>query len=114
MDKLSDQQITRYIYESAQARMKQHPDIAEKSRQAIVGCASYETEKEALEARENMMKENPVPRPIVWATIIKDEEAYLIGAPWIVCTDGEQQKAAEFIGMVGGYDCQDLKHWIKG
>lgn len=107
MDKklIKSQEILRYIYDSAEGRMEFNPDVAEEYRGVVKKCPHFENEKEAFEAASKMKKEKPDGVFMVWATIVKDEEFYRVGAPWIVTKNGGQQKAAEYIGMLSSYDC---------
>ncbi|MCR4966139.1 MAG: hypothetical protein K6A41_10860 [Bacteroidales bacterium] len=90
----------RYLYDSAKGRMAYHPDYTEKCQNIVDECPRFESEKEATKMAMKMEKEHPDGTFRVWATLEKDEEFYRINAPWIVTTNGDQMKAAEYIGMV--------------
>ena len=84
--------------------MEYHPDYTEKCRNLVNECPHFESEREATEMANEMKKEHPDGLFRVWASLEKDEEFYRINAPWIVTTNGEQMKAAEYIGMLSTYD----------
>lgn len=89
-----------YLYNSAKARMESHPDYTENCQNSIKDCPRFGNEKEASKMAMKMVKEHPDGIYRVWATIEKDEEFYRINAPWIVTSNGDQMKAAEYIGMI--------------
>ncbi|MBO7554062.1 MAG: hypothetical protein J6T82_08540 [Bacteroidaceae bacterium] len=86
------------IYESAKARMKAHPKRAADKLKTVEGCPHFESKKEAEEFAIKMAKEKPYGGIKLWATIKKEEEFYLLGAPWLV-SDGNQHMAAEYVGL---------------
>ena len=90
----------RCLYEIAQKRMEWHPDIANKSRNQIKGCPRFDSKEKAELEYERMKRLHPDESSMVFTAIETDEEYYRIGSIWIIASDGEQIKAAEYVGML--------------
>ncbi len=95
-----------HTYESTKARMKAHPERAEKDTEIVKGCPHFKTGKEAVQFASTMSESKSFGLVKVWATIEKDEEFYRIGAPWVVSV-GAQHLAAEYIGLYFVCDVDD-------
>lgn len=87
----------KYIYESAQSRMKFHPEITEKYKKIIQEYPFYESEGEALKAASNMV--NPATPVLIMVNLERDEEFFYFGNHYIVTDDNKIKQAAEYIGM---------------
>ena len=100
MDDRFNQVHLQYMYDSAQARIKAHPDIAEKY-QKIIQALPYFDSKE--KAREYVTQNRKGTRSYheIFAKIGKDKEFYFIQNYFIVIheDDGDGTKAAEYLGM---------------
>ena len=100
MDDRFNQVHLQYMYESAQARMKAHPEIAEKYQKIIQNYSVFES-KEMV--REYVFKKEKETRSYyrVFAKIDKDEEFYFTSNYYIVVPgdDGNGTKAAEYLGL---------------
>lgn len=83
-----------YVYESAKARMKAHPDAAQKCNKIISECNHYKTLDEAISSVNN-----DIYMYQIWAKIGKDDEFYYIQDYYIVTDDNRVATAAEYIGM---------------
>lgn len=100
MDDRTNQVHLQYMYDSAQARMKAHPDIAEKYQKIIQDYPHFDSKEEA---REYVAKNKKGTRSYYWifAKIGKDEEYYFLQNYFIAVPDddGAGTKAAEYLGM---------------
>lgn len=86
------------VYESAEMRMKEHPDFAEKYKKIIQNISFYKTEKEAINAAYKM-KNNGCFCCQIWAKVDRDEEYFFIKDYYIVTDKNSIKQAAEYIGM---------------
>lgn len=89
---LNRQGELRYVYEAAQARMKFHPEVAEKFKRIIKEYPYYKTLEEAVLTANKTDKD-------IWAKIRKNKEFYDIQNYFIVSNDNRVLQAAEYIGM---------------
>lgn len=89
---LNRQGELRYVYEAAQARMKFHPEVAEKFKRIIKEYPYYKTLEEAVLTANKTDKD-------IWAKIRKNKEFYDIQDYFIVSNDNRVLQAAEYIGM---------------
>lgn len=102
MDDRTNQVHLQYMYDSAQARMKAHPDIAEKYQKIIQDYPHFDSKEEA---REYVAKNKKGTRSYYWifAKIGKDEEFYFTQDYFIAVSDIDENvdiiKAAEYLGM---------------
>ena len=97
------QDILGYAYESAHARMKCHPDYADKNKKIIENCRTFKSEKDALEYAIKKMNEKRSGYQI-WAKLEKDEEFYRTTDCWIATDD--------YIGFAQVYDNSNLLYII--
>lgn len=93
----------RTLYESAQARIDAHPEIAEKHREVVEKCRFFKTEKEALKAAIAKIKDNNYGCQI-WAKVEKDGDIFRVLNYWLVIDDGKMKQSADYIGMALMYD----------
>ena len=105
------QDILGYAYESAHARMKCHPDYADKNKKIIENCRTFKSEKDALEYAIKKMNEKRSDYQI-WAKLEKDEEFYRTTDCWIATDDYRILMAAEYIGFAQVYDNSNLLYII--
>jgi len=102
MDDRTNQVHLQYMYDSAQARMKAHPEIAEKYQKIIQDYPHFDNEEKA---REHVSNKEKGTRSNFWifAKIGKDEEFYFTQDYFIVVSDTDENadiiKAAEYLGM---------------
>ena len=102
MDDRFNQVHLQYMYDSAQARMKAHPDIAEKYQKIIQNYPHFDSKEKA---REHVTKNGKGRRFYYWifAKIGKDEEFYFTQDYFIAVSDADENveiiKAAEYLGM---------------
>lgn len=95
-----NQGYLRGLYEIAQKRMESHPDITEISKKHIEKCKRFNEKKKAVNASEEMKRDDPDGSYMVFTSIETDEEYYRVGSVWMVASGGEQIKAAEYVGML--------------
>ena len=88
------------MYDSAQARMKVHPDIAEKYQKIIQDYPHFDSKEKVREYVSKQEKETDS-RYWIFAKIGKDEEFYFLQDFFIVIPedDGVGTKVAEYLGM---------------
>ena len=100
MDDRTNQVHLQYMYDSAQARMKAHPDIAEKYQKIIQNYPHFDSKEKA---REYVTKKREGTRYYwIFAKISKDEEFYFVQKDHLIVVpndDGNGTKAAEYLGM---------------
>lgn len=90
-----------YMYDSAQARAKAHPDIAEKYQKIIQDYPLFDSKEKA---REYVAKKEKKPHTQyrIFAKIDKDEEFYFVRKDYFIAIpedDGAGTLAAEYLGM---------------
>ena len=90
MDDRTNQVHLQYMYDSAQARMKAHPDIAEKYQKIIQDYPHFDSKEKETDSHYR-----------IFAKIGKDEEFYFLQNYFIAVPDddGAETKAAEYLGM---------------
>lgn len=100
MDDRTNQVHLQYMYDSAQARMKAHPDIAVKYQKIIQEYPYFESKEKVREYVSKKEKETHLHYRI-FAKIGKDEEYYFLQNYFIAVPDddGAETKAAEYLGM---------------
>lgn len=100
MDDRFNQVHLQYMYDSAQARMKAHPDIAEKYQKIIQDYPHFDSKEKVREYVSKKEKETDS-RYRIFAKIGKDEEFYFVQNYFIVIheDDGAGTKVAEYLGM---------------
>lgn len=96
-----------YLYDSAQARIKAHPEFAEKQKKVIQEHAYFKTEKEALESAISKMK-NKYSSYQIWAKTEKEGDIIRIQDYWIITDDNKVKLAADYLGMALMYDSSQL------
>ncbi len=100
MDDRFNQVHLQYMYDSAQARMKAHPGIAEKYQKIIQDYPHFDNKekvREYVSSKENGTRSHYR----IFAKIDKDEEFYFTSNHYIVVPDddGNGTKAAEYLGL---------------
>lgn len=100
-----------YLYNSAQARIKAHPEFAEKQKKVIQEHTYFKTEKEALESTISKMKDNNASYQI-WAKTEKEGNIIRIQDYWITTDDNKVKLAADYLGMALIYDTTKLQNII--
>ena len=100
-----------YTYEHAQARMYAHPEYANKQKEIIQAQSFFNSEREALQAAIEQVKNNHWGCQI-WAEIEKADGVYRILNRWLVTDDGKTKQSAEYIGMALIYDETRLERII--
>lgn len=101
MDDRTNQVHLQYMYDSAQARMKAHPDIAEKYQKIIQNYPHFDSKEKVREYVSKKEKETDSCYRI-FAKIGKDEEFYFVQKDHLIVVpgdDGAGTKAAEYLGM---------------
>lgn len=87
----------KYVYEAAQARIKAHPEYAEKQKEILDKYNFLKSGKDAFENFKSFDKRSFNCQ--VWVNIEKDEEYYYCADKWIVSNDYDILVAAEYLGF---------------
>ena len=107
MDDRFNQVHLQYMYDSAKARMKAHPKIAEKYQKIIQDYPHFDSKEKVREYVSKKEKET-LSHYRIFAKIDKDEEFYFTKNYFVVVPDddGNGTKAAEYLGL-------DMMYWTN-
>lgn len=97
------QDALKFLYATAQERMKTNREYADKHKAVISKQHFFNTEKEALQFAIDKMKNEPCNYQI-WAMIEKAGNILRIQERWFVTDDWKVKQAADYVGMALMYD----------